>query len=252
MAVRELNGTSDYVRLSIGALAAATFGTYAAIFKVDDTANTRTLFCFLDSGSNFLWLPMQVDSDDTMLWFTNSGSKTSGAIPQGVWVLLVARKATGTATPRVSYYNFTTTTWTHGNATAAIANGTAPTSGFVNTATVSDGSAEPFDGRIAVTGAWSNSLPWSADTTGDNAIVAAGLEISLANWVTAAPGALWPWNPAVAAGLVDIIGSANQVAISGTTLVNGDDPPGFSFSLGPPPEGPHNSNALHLMGPAYY
>jgi hypothetical protein len=231
MAVRTFNGSTDFVRTSIGGLSAATYGTYAAIFKVDDTAVARSLFVFLDSGQSFLWHPYQVSNSDLMVFHGNTDSRTA-AIPQGVWVTMVVRKVTGSALPRFSHYNHNTTTWTHQLGDATSGDGTAPTSGFINTAT--DGSAsEPWDGAIAVTAGWSNTVVWSADTTGDAQIEAAGLEVSLQNWVDQSPDMLIPWNPTVGAGIADISGNgANQVAISGTTQTVGDDPPGFSFELG--------------------
>jgi len=117
MAVRRFNGSTAYVRLNVGALSAATHGTYAAIFRVVDNTDARTLMAFLSSGNAFLWCPFMVNTDDRMLYHGDSDRFTAAAIPQAVWLLMVVRKATGTATPRFSYYNFNTTTWTHGDAT---------------------------------------------------------------------------------------------------------------------------------------
>lgn len=236
MAVREFNGTTDYLRLSIGGLGAAAYGTYAALYKVVDTAALRALFCFLNSSQAFVWAPFLIDSNDTMIYHGTSDVSIA-APPQAIWVTMVVRKATGTATPRFSYYNHDTTTWTHSNASGTTGNGTAPTSGFINVNTAGTAAGgEVYNGRIAVTAAWSNTVKWSADGTGDSEIETAGLHTSLANWVTAAPDSLWPYDPAVGAGIVDLIGTAHENAISGTTLINGDDPPGFTFDLESPPE----------------
>lgn len=229
MAVREFSG-SENVRLSIGGLATVTHGTFAALYKVDNTAATRVLMAFLDSGFNLLWAPFVINDADALQWWA-TGDVAAPTSPQAVWVLAVVRKATGTATPRYSIYNLNTTTWTHGDASGTMVNGTAPTSGYINTSTTGSAS-EAFDGRLAVTAAWLNTVKWSADGTGDSQIETAGLHTSLANWVTAAPDSLWPWNPTVVAGIADIIGTSEQNAINGTTLVEGDDPPGFSFTGG--------------------
>jgi hypothetical protein len=237
MAVRRFNGSTAYVRLNVGALSAATHGTYAAIFRVVDNTDARTLMAFLSSGNAFLWCPFMVNTDDRMLYHGDSDRFTAAAIPQAVWLLMVVRKATGTATPRFSYYNFNTTTWTHGDATGTTANGTAPTSGFIQTATAGTAGTESFEGDIAVTAGWSNAVHWSADTTGDSQIEAAGLETSLGNWVDETPDGLWPYNQeSVATDVTDITGGgADQAATLDTTVVTGDDPPGFLFSLGPAP-----------------
>jgi hypothetical protein len=237
MAVRDFNGTSDWCKLSIGGLSAATFGTFGALFQPADLAAFRALMVFLDSGNNFLWMPFGISGSDEMTYHGTSDVVTASAIPQDVWLTMLVRKATGTATPRFSYYNHDTAVWTHGNASGTTGNGTAPTSGFINTATTG-GADEVFAGRLAVTAGWANAVHWSADGSGDALIEAAGLEDSLQNWVDEAPDMLVPWNPAVAAGIVDIVGTSNQIAIAGTTQVTGDDPPGFDFTLGGPPEGP--------------
>jgi hypothetical protein len=244
MAVREFDGIDDFCRLSIGTggLAATTYGTFAAMFKVTDTAALRALFCFLNSSGSFIWMPMAVDSSDRIMYHGNSDRPLAAAIPQGVWLSMWVRKATGTATPRFSYWNHSTLAWTHGDGNGTTGDGAAPTGGFINTATNSF-ATERFDGRIAVTAAWANTVVWSADTTGDAAIEAAfpfdGVGVTLQDWVDESPTGLWPWNPTVAAGIVDITGGgADQSTIAGTAQITDDDPPGFSFDLGgePPPE----------------
>ena len=145
-----------------------------------------------------------------------------------MWLTFIVRKATGTAIPRFSYYNHTSTTWTHGNATGTTGNGTAPgAGGFIITDTTGD---EEFDGRVAVMAAWSNELHWTADGSGDSAIEAAGLEDSLQNWVDESPTSLWPFNQAsTATACYDMVGDADETEHTGTTVVTGDDPPGFTF-----------------------
>jgi hypothetical protein len=234
MAVREFNGAGDRVLLAVGGLSAATHGTYGAIFKVDNTAAVRCLFVFLTSGGSFAWAPFVIETDDTAVWSSGgSGAATSAAIPQATWLTMIVRKATGTATPRFSYYNHTSTTWTHGNAIASVANGTAPTGGSIAPSSDSAGS-ESFDGRIALLAGWSNAVHWTADASGDTAIEAAGLEDSLQNWVDESPNMLCPYNQDPLSAVDDIIGGADQTSVTGTTVVTGDDPPGFSFALGTP------------------
>lgn len=90
---------------------------------------------------------------------------------------------------------------------------------------------------MAVRGAWVNDLPWSADASGDTALTGAGLETSLQKWVDASADALWPYNQASTGTPVDdIVGAADQSSLTGTTVITGDDPPGFSFSLGQTPK----------------
>jgi hypothetical protein len=237
MAVRNFNGTSDYFRLNIGGLAAMTYGTFGVLAKVTASAAAKTLFCLLDSTQTYLFTPMQASSTPESL--DMDGPQLITSLPTGVWLLIVVRKNTGTATPRTSYYNYSTTTWTHVAASGTRANWTAPTAGFVNAAT-DNTVVEGFNGRLAASAGWSNSLPWSADSAGDAALVSAGLHTSAGNWLTANPSAFWLWNQASTATAVTDLsttGTATQASLTGTTVVTGDDPPGFDFGLtsAPPP-----------------
>lgn len=235
MAVREFNGTTDYVRQDVGGLATATYGTFGAIFKMAvATGTTRTLMSFLTSGELFAWHPFQFLGHNVATWFGDAASSTPAAITQDVWITMIARKASGAATPRFSYHNHTSATWTHANGDATSGDGPAPTGGFISVAT-NGTNGEAFFGRLAVTAGWANAVHWTADAAGDAAIEAAGLELLLSNWANESPDMLTPWNPLVADGIVDTIGTAHQVAISGTTQIEGDDPPGFSF-VDPGPE----------------
>jgi hypothetical protein len=141
--------------------------------------------------------------------------------------------------------------WSHGAGGTAIADWTSPgASGTVRFNNAS--SSDWFNGKVAVRAAWSNLLPYAADTGGDAAIEAAGLEDTLQAWVDVAPSALCPFNQdAVTTPVEDITGGGgDETSRTGTAVVTGDDPPGFDFTLGGPPpvleEGPqhviHRSN----------
>jgi hypothetical protein len=204
------------------------------MFKLSVTAFVHAFGHLHNSGGSFLGSPLNVDGANVLQMWSTGGSNSSFTVTSGVWYLAFSRKATGTATPRFSLLNMGTGVWTHGDGGAAIGNWTAPgTSGtlrfnFQN-------SDDWFNGRIAVRAGWSNSLPYSADTTGDAAIEAAGLEDSLQAWVDAAPSALWAFNQAAVTTAVEDLsttGTADEVSRVGTAVVTTDDPPGFSFSLG--------------------
>jgi len=235
MAVREFSSTdSSDIQCETGAMADFQYGTVAAIVKLTTEDNYRPIFVPHTSagtatGSFLIWL-----NNNLPTWF-RGGSRSqalSSALSTNVWYLVVMRKPTGTVAPRFSRYDFSTGIWNHENGNTAIANLTPPGS---------DGSirftyeTEPdnLDGRIAARAVWSNALPWSADTSGDTALEAAGLQTSLQNWLDTAPSGLWSFSQTTVSHLVvDLTGNgANQRAITGTSVITGDDPPGFDFTL---------------------
>ena len=203
------------------------------IFKPSATIGVlQSLLTLHDSGGTGL-AELYVDTVNMAAW---NGSAVTGSPPSTLnttaWWLVVFRKATGTVAGRWSMYNFTSTTWAHQASSPSIADWSAPgASGSVKHSF--EGGSEFCQSRVAVRAAWSNSLPWAADSSGDTALEAAGLEDSLQAWTDASPSALWPYNQAnVADDLLDTIGAADETSIVGTTVINGDDPPGFTFSSG--------------------
>ena len=242
MAVREFNGTSDDLVQNLGAATSQTFGTAAMLLKFSTVTSFRSLLQFNDSTYTFVSAPLDFTNFGTFSTFYSTGSDTGFSASTGIWYLVVIRKATGTATPRYSIYNYNTSSWTHGNsAGGAEANGTATGAGG-RSGFAFQGGSDFFGGRVAMRAAWSNSLPWTADASGDSALVAAGLHTSAANWVSNNPSVCWKYDQASTATAVPDIssgGTGTQISITGTTVINGDDPPGFDFSLGaaaaPPP-----------------
>jgi hypothetical protein len=231
MAVRDFNGSTDRLNTATGGASGMTFGTFAVLFRRTETANVGILTGLHASAGAINGLVLYdansygiaVDADDVR-------GVGSGAAHTN-WQLVVIRKATGNVLARKSSYNFGTATWSHENAPSALNNWTSPgTSGTVRFDY--ETSSFPIQGRMAVRAVWSNALPWSADTTGDAAIVAAGLHTALANWVSANPTALHAFNQAAVTTDVEDLsttGTADQVSRTGTTVVTDDDPPGFSF-----------------------
>lgn len=237
MAVRNFNGTTDRLQTAVGGVSGMTFGTFAFIIKRGTTSDVQVVTGLHNSGGTLggailfdgTSLGIAADADNVRGMGTPIANTTT-------WYLLVVRKATGSATARGSVFNFSTSSWAHVNASSALDNWTSPGSGglirfdFSNTL--------PWNGRIAARALWANALPWSADTTGDSNLISAGLHTSLANWVSASPSVLHVFNQAaVTDDVLDLIGSADQTARTGTTVITGDDPPGFDFGGEEPASG---------------
>lgn len=236
MAVREFNGTSDDLVLGLGAATSNTFGTFAMLLKFSSVTGFRALFQINDSSYTFIAAPLALTNFGSYEMFSGSSVTYATNPVTGRWYLAVARRATGTATPRLSTYDYTATTWTHRNAGGSIGNWTAPGAGG-RSGFAFQGSSDFFAGRVAARAAW-NSLPWTADASGDTALQAAGLETAAASWLTASPSVFWLFNQASVSTPVDDLssgGTGDEISRAGTTVVTGDDPPGFSFTLGGAP-----------------
>jgi hypothetical protein len=230
MAVREFT-SGDQMEWSAGDLSGMTHGTIAFITKISDAASSRTLLAAITSAGGFLFHPAQYKGHEAIGWHNGTTSVEFTAPPLDVWVLSVLRKATGTTTPRRSQYNMNTATWAHVDAGGTIADWTALAGTDRMAMNTNAAGGESFEGRVAVMAVWSNEVHWTADGTGDTAIEAAGLEDSLQNWVGEAPDALWVFNQDPVSAVDDLAGSSDQFDSSGTAVVTGDDPPGFSFDL---------------------
>lgn len=130
------------------------------------------------------------------------------------WALIAVTKASGSAVPRFHKCVLSTGVWTHADATTgAIADWTAWASAWLGT------SGDGFDflnGQMAF-----------AAFFGGNALSDASLETftSISQIARANPTALWPLNqPTVATAVQDVIGAADQVAVTGTTVQSAQIP----------------------------
>jgi len=234
MAVREFDGTDDTIVHAIDALSGMTFGTTAAIFKPAATTGDVWVAAIHTSGNSVRAVNLGYNTDVGANRVRYEGANSpNSSIAAGTWFLVVARKATGTVTPRFSIYNFTGDTWTHDDGSTTVANWTSGgAGGFIRTDV--ETAFEFFEGRLAVRAMWTNDIHWSADATGDSQIEAAGLEVDLQSWFDESPTALWAFNQDPLSAVDDLIANCDQTSVVGTTVVTGDDPPGFTFDLTEP------------------
>src|SRR5262245_21541853 len=213
-----------------------THGTMAVICKFDTIASDRALGHLHQAGNTWVASTIQCGSGST--WTNHDGATASDSgisISTGIWYCAVVRKASGTQFPRYSVYNYNTGLWTHAQGGSQQVNHSAPGASGDIQFSFQDNASDIFDGRIAARGLWSNTLPWTADSSGDTAIAASGIEDAASNWLSNNPTAFWLFNQASVATPVEDLsttGTADQSSITGTTVITGDDPPGFDFSLG--------------------
>lgn len=164
------------------------------------------------------------------LWITASGGVQAVAggfnapieLPlTGEWLLVAISKTAGEAAPRGHLYRYSTGTWTHLDSGNTLSDqGTVTTIDLGNT-----GNDWYYTGHMAVAGVWDAALSDPQVET---------LESSLRAWLDTGAVAVWPLDQdSTSIPVIDITGGgADQTATSGTSVVTGDDPPGFDWSLG--------------------
>ena len=234
--VREFNGTSDILNTDVGGASGMVYGTVATLVKFNTVTGFRDWAMLHTSGGSYAWAPLTLTNFSTLSMDNNGAGAESGINPgTSSWKLIVARKASGTATPRFSVYDYGSSTWTHAAGANTLANAaTAPGSGGTIRFNFQD-SDDFFGGRIAARAFWSNSLPWAATTGGDTDIEGAGLEDAAANWLSNSPTVFQLFNQASVSDLVldlSTTGTADEVSRTGTTVITGAPPAGFDFSVG--------------------
>jgi hypothetical protein len=217
---RRFNGSSDVITLGLGALInTITFGTMAVLCRRADESTWDGPFCTRSAAGDaemFLDTAPSSESPASALWCSYSGAQNNnGAFTVTAaddWVWIIVCKATGTVAPRYHKYVMSTQTWTRGDGAAGKPNATSPSGGSVQLGMING--SDPFNGDIAAVAVWTTAL----SDVALNGIVN--------NWtagvLAASPQAAWLLNQAsTATPLPDAVGTANQTAISGTSVQSG-------------------------------
>lgn len=216
---RRFNGTADVITLGLGtAINTITFGTMAVLCRRTTNNTWNGPFCTRSSGADaemYLDIAPSSASPASVLWCSfaagqnNNNAFTITAADDWVWVVIT--KATGSVAPRYHKYVMSTQTWTRGNGAGNIANATSPSGGSLQIGNVA---GDFFDGDIAAVAVWTTALSDATLNTIPN------------NWVSgvlaASPQAAWLLNQAsTGTSLSDAVGTANQTAITGTSVQSG-------------------------------
>ena len=161
-------------------------------------------------------------------WGSDDPSADSGSgvtISQDAWWLLAITKPTGTSAPRFHQKLLSAGigSWNHlnGSAVGQTVNDVARIrlGGVINSGA---------NMRLACVAIWDTDLS-------DAEIESIGTAKSTASIYDLAPNCLWDLNQESISPLSDLTGGgANQISITGTSVVTGDDPPGWTFGLTTP------------------
>lgn len=235
MSVRDFAGSGTQDQLystSIGGLTtlADAGNTYAALIKRTGNGADEMIVGAKNSGGAALIESLVIGgggSSDQVGYQANSGGTYLSGISYTTsdgWMVVAVTKATGSNTPRAHKVVLGGSASHGGTGSAVSDQGTnALAGGFaIVGGTTSFGW---FVGRIAVAGVV-NSVLSDADIE--------SLAVSLSNWKTLFTGgvsALWRFDQATATTSDDLTGNGCHLDnVNNTTVVNGDDPPGFLWT----------------------
>jgi hypothetical protein len=240
MTVRNFNGTSDSLLLLPGALGSATLGPYTVAVLMKPMANADK--GILDIGASVTTSSNNFNNGKFTLWQGNGSSSglhvETTSVGSSVstlfgtadgWSLVVVTKASGSVAPRIHKYPLSTATWTRANAANAMVDQT-----MVSTDRLAFGKDESTNRnamRLAASAIWTVGMS-------DAQVSALATNLWTGDWYNHAAGTpvtLWQFNQgSTAVAVADLTGGgATETAISGTTVVTGDDPPGWTFGIVP-------------------
>ena len=226
MAARRFDGTDDVQVCSIGSCN-VTFGTFAIILRrVVDNVDMGAWY--LENSSNVRQTGIALGGTLKRITARIAGTERVSTLAVAAtdgWVLIGFDKATGTTTPRIHKYVFSTGVWSHENATATAADGASVAGGNVCFGDDRGGSYAFNSADYALAGIWGTVL---SDSEWED------LADSYDNWVNSSPVGLWKWNQtSTGTSLTDLTGNgANQTSLTGTSVIN-EAPPLLKYEAGP-------------------
>ena len=219
MSVRHFDGTDDFIKVEGMSPHFTGHGTLAVIWRASDAGN-HGLVCGEASGFE-RWAMLPVGGDEVYVDYIGfSGIQTWSA---DEWYLTIATKPSGGTTVRQHSMPFSTGVWTHANRGTIGDESAGAHTGVIFGNTLTNNFW--LEGELAVVGVWVGVQLSDAECE--------TLDTELLNWVDLSPSGLWAFNQeSVGDPVLDLSGSGyDQIAITGTSVLTGEDPPGFNFSL---------------------
>lgn len=211
MARRFTSASSEKIDLALGAGGSIT-GACSLLAIVKPASDVAAITRILQIGTNNTTL-RAIQLSNAQILNARSANVTTGSATLAVnvangWQLVGWSKAAGSAVPRFHQYIYSSNTWNRVSLVATLADST-PSSGSVLGANAAGGS--PFDGDIAIAGAYAANLT-------DAQIESMAYDLNA--WFQIQPNGLWILDQAAVTMLVpDLTGNgANQTGITGTTV----------------------------------
>lgn len=225
-AVRGFDGSGDFIKVDDGGLGSSTQAlTFVVLFQTDEVGGAdRPIMSIGTAGGNVSFgragdnLGYYDDSELT------SASSTMG-IAVDTWYVAAMSKGAGVDTPRFHAKPLGSGSWAHSDAGASVTP-TSVTCDQIGFGCFVNGAAD-FLGRIAVAALFTSELS-------DGVIESIESNPSTTFLASLSPFALWEFNQAsVADDVLDLIGTAHETSITGTSVVTDVGPGGWTFGLTP-------------------
>lgn len=211
---RRFNGSSDVVTLALGGLSTMTSGTIAVLCRRTDETAWNGAFATRNGSTPELYIDIAPSGSSNFLWYNYASAANAGVAVAAAddWCWTIINKATGSSAPRTHKRVQSTGVWTRANG-SAIGDATSPSGGDLQ---IGNAGGDFFKGDIAAIAVWTTSV---ADAVLD------GMVNSWPAVLAANPQAAWLLNQAsTGTNITDAVGSANQTALSGTTVQTGTIP----------------------------
>jgi hypothetical protein len=209
---------SSVVRCSLGACGVTGAVSFAAIVKLENTFNGCMISAVNSSkASPTSFYDFQVEGGELEIYREGASRKITMSPYLGIWALLAATKAAGTAKAQLYAYRFDTKAWVNEEGAFAIADAAANPGGYIQLGMWESG--EPLNALYAAGAMWNKVL--SKAEIEELAAVK-----SIESWLGKSPVGMWMFNQAsVEETVKDLTGNgANQVERTGTT-VSEENPP---------------------------
>lgn len=204
---RTFNGSSDYVKTSLGATSSVTGDVTIGCILRRAAGHSGTDVIMSIGGASKYAFYFASDNLLTIYSTTSASAGSISATSSNNWVFVGVSKSSGSSTARLHRYVYDTNTWSHADGSAT---GSVTPSGDVWLGSDA-GPANYFQGDIAAAGVWAAKLT-------DAQIEA--LAYSLSAWWAVQPNGLWILDQvSTSQKVVDLSGGgANESAISGTSV----------------------------------
>lgn len=208
----------DYEGVAIGDM------SWVFIVKPRIDAYIHGLISLTETDNANLWQLFIFNNAEQLAFYNGVElAQSSGDFAEAAmgWMLLAATKANGTSTIRWHKYRYDTTTWTHEDDDAPTDEGGAVGPFDVTMRLGNSAFSEFLDGDLACVAVY-NSLLSDGNLE--------SMTDDIASWEALSPTSLWLLNQDdVGDPVLDRVGNADQVAITGTSVVSISD---LSFDVG--------------------
>lgn len=239
MAVRQWDPVDDVIDVDDGGFGALGTSAYTALalFQPNAVVDTRPIICVAALGADpNITLAQQ---NASLAWADQDEFvEPSGAITMVAdtwWIVAVTAASGATITPRFHASPLVGGSWVHSNASATATKDSFTADGF-RFGRFTAGGGGFMDGMLAFAAVWKSELS-DANIEAVKTNASSGFVVS-----DLAPFAAWNFNQAsVTDDVLDLVGSCDQTARTGTTVVTGSDP-AWVFDLSSRAVDPDQSN----------